>query len=578
MKHIFRPPGIAVLCLLSSVLWLQAGDSKVGGRTSPDGTEEIQVDLPGQEHMKNKGGKDGAGLCVFTSIEIAGHWMNVEDLRGLQEKMTHEDGGGWPEKVDNVMEKYAPSVQYLQYSGNDPSIIKLALKTGRMVGVTYGYSPRYKGKISHMVDCVHFTDKWAAVLDNNFPGEDQYEWMAPDEFLNRWKQGSGGWVIVVLSGNPPPPIPVNRDYTPSPLSPQPDPKKPCPGPRPCPSCRADRSASPVGECCSCCSGCKCCCSCKCKEKKRKCSPCCPCAGKDGQVEDVWIRFPFFRLHIRPRPVYGDQEPDWSLFFQMAFRLDFFKKKELPTGVDDQKIPKDEPFYSLNGQKITALEAFNLVEKGGTLIDDTAKQRLTIIGHQDVVSRIQSDWQTNPSLAAFKDRILTNSYAGDHWAVVNVGLSPGMTSTIAIILQTAPDARGRGRVLHVQHDYQDGPEGLAKAISRGLAAAPQVSANSAVRKPDPGYDPAKDPDLRKDGPAPDPPAPMPQDSGTNCPILWTLIGVVVLLVRKFVPDLVAGGSFVIEKATASLKARHSAEIEALKAELARLKQPPDRHVT
>jgi hypothetical protein len=62
-----------------------------------------------------------------------------------------------------------------------------------MVGVTYGYSPRYKSKISHMVDCVHFTDKWAAVLDNNFPGEDQYEWMAPDEFLSRWKQVNGGW-------------------------------------------------------------------------------------------------------------------------------------------------------------------------------------------------------------------------------------------------------------------------------------------------------------------------------------------------------------------------------------------------
>lgn len=156
-----------------------ATDSTVGGKLSPDGTEEIQLDLPGQEHMKNKGGTDSAGLCVFTSIEIAAHWMNVEDLRGFQEKMTHEQGGGWPEKVDQMMKKYAHNIDYVQYSGNDPSIIKLALKTGRMVGVTYGYSPRYKSKISHMVDCVHFTDKWAAILDNNYPGEDQYEWMPP---------------------------------------------------------------------------------------------------------------------------------------------------------------------------------------------------------------------------------------------------------------------------------------------------------------------------------------------------------------------------------------------------------------
>jgi hypothetical protein len=90
-------------------------------------------------------------------------------------------------------EPYAPDVDYVQYSGNDPSIIKLALKTGRMCGVTYGYSPRYKSKISHMVDCVHFTDKWAAILDNNYPGEDQYEWMPPDEFLNRLLSPCGPW-------------------------------------------------------------------------------------------------------------------------------------------------------------------------------------------------------------------------------------------------------------------------------------------------------------------------------------------------------------------------------------------------
>ncbi len=191
---------IAVIAACSIALHAHAGPSQVGGRQSPDATEQIQLDLPGQEHMKNKGGSDGAGLCVFTSIEIAAHWQNVEQLRGLQEKMTHEKGGGWPEKVDEMRKKYAPDVQYIQYSGNDTSIIKLALKTGRMVGVTYGYSPRYKSKISHMVDCVHFTDKWAAVLDNNFPGDDKYEWMAPDEFLSRWKENSGGWVIVLLSG------------------------------------------------------------------------------------------------------------------------------------------------------------------------------------------------------------------------------------------------------------------------------------------------------------------------------------------------------------------------------------------
>ena len=38
-----------------------AAESQVGGRTSPDGKEEIIVDLPGSEHLKNVAGKDGSG-------------------------------------------------------------------------------------------------------------------------------------------------------------------------------------------------------------------------------------------------------------------------------------------------------------------------------------------------------------------------------------------------------------------------------------------------------------------------------------------------------------------------------------
>jgi len=125
----------------------------------------------------------GAGLCVFTSIEHSGRYQNEPSLIGFQKKLTHEPGGGYPDKVDAMLAKYAPNVVYVQYTGKDVSLLKLAMKTGRMVSVTYGYSPRYGGPIAHMVNLVHLTDKWAAVLDNNFPGEDQHEWMAPDEFV-----------------------------------------------------------------------------------------------------------------------------------------------------------------------------------------------------------------------------------------------------------------------------------------------------------------------------------------------------------------------------------------------------------
>ena len=59
--------------------------------------------------MKNASGTDGSGLCVFTSIEIAAHWQNVEQLRGFQKEMTQEKGGGWPDKVDEMMKKYGPA-------------------------------------------------------------------------------------------------------------------------------------------------------------------------------------------------------------------------------------------------------------------------------------------------------------------------------------------------------------------------------------------------------------------------------------------------------------------------------------
>jgi len=75
-------------------IYAHAGPSQIAGRQSPDATEQIQLDLPAPEHMKNKGGTDQSGLCVFTSIEIAAHWQNVEQLRGFQKEMTQEKGGG----------------------------------------------------------------------------------------------------------------------------------------------------------------------------------------------------------------------------------------------------------------------------------------------------------------------------------------------------------------------------------------------------------------------------------------------------------------------------------------------------
>src|SRR5207248_11482706 len=199
-----RPLTLVLLLFAAGVA--SAGDSKIAGRHSPDGKEEIALDLPASQHLRNKVGTDGLGLCVWTSITMSGDWCNEDALRTLQQQMTREKGGGWPERVDEVLPRLAPGVRYVQYSGRDPGIIQAAIRSGRMPCVTYGYSPRYVGprnpggRIAHMVDCVHYSAAWVAVLDNNFPGDDQYEWMKPDEFQRRWMLGNpnGGWVVLPL--------------------------------------------------------------------------------------------------------------------------------------------------------------------------------------------------------------------------------------------------------------------------------------------------------------------------------------------------------------------------------------------
>jgi hypothetical protein len=162
--------------------------------------------LPASEKRKNVGGRDGSGLCVFTSIEYCARWANERPLFDFQDKMRQEDGGGWPEKVDAMLEKYAPGITYLQSTTGDLGLLRAALKTGRQVGVTYnGRDPHYKTTIAHMVTLEHLSEKWACITDNNFPGETERVWMSPSEFKKRHDGGAKGWSVILLHCAPPPP-------------------------------------------------------------------------------------------------------------------------------------------------------------------------------------------------------------------------------------------------------------------------------------------------------------------------------------------------------------------------------------
>lgn len=212
-----------VSALLAAASLAVAAADHVGGPTYEGRT--IVCDLPQSELLRNSGGSDGprgpgsgSGLCVFTSIDRAARWGNNPVLTGFRDWMEHYPGGGYPEKVDQMIAKRyaeykksnpdAKPPRYLQNTTGDVSLLELALKTGRMVCVTYGYSPRYGKNIAHMVNLVYLDAEWACVGDNNFPGMEEYEWVPRGEFLRRWNLGGGGWSVVLLDV-PAPPAPRN---------------------------------------------------------------------------------------------------------------------------------------------------------------------------------------------------------------------------------------------------------------------------------------------------------------------------------------------------------------------------------
>jgi hypothetical protein len=149
----------------------------------------------------------GLGCCTFRSAEYAARWQNVPQLFGLPEWMREQGiaGGGYPGKQAAVVEKISrarnlPVPAIVQYEGNDPSIIELALKTGRLPGITWNGN--------HMLSCVHLDGERGAIVDNNSPH--RVQWYSRSEFLRRWKMGGGGWVFILLAPAPPHPPQANR--------------------------------------------------------------------------------------------------------------------------------------------------------------------------------------------------------------------------------------------------------------------------------------------------------------------------------------------------------------------------------
>jgi hypothetical protein len=208
---------LVLLVVLSSSYSIEKAGREHGG-------EVITADLPDEQHTKNTVGTDGQGLCVFHSIRHGARYQIAECLEGLVSHMEKQPGGGYPEKVDKVLKEYFAKnncrVEYLQHTGGDMEFLRLALRTGRYPSVTYSGNDGvyYRSTVSHMVNLVHLSDRFAVIHDNNYPRS--YLWMTPAEFKERWLRQSGGWAVVLLS---PPPSPIPSLSPSAPNRPQPIP-------------------------------------------------------------------------------------------------------------------------------------------------------------------------------------------------------------------------------------------------------------------------------------------------------------------------------------------------------------------
>lgn len=428
--------------LLAALLLLAPGVASAQPHKAPADWPP-QVDLPAGLRMKNTGGTDGAGLCVWTSLTHSARWQGEAKLFSLRADMEKKKGGGWPQRVDQELS--ARGVNYLQYEGRDLEGLKAALACGLMPSVTWNAKgdPNYRGPIAHMVNLVHLDDRHAAILDNNHPG--QLLRMTPAEFLAGYAGKGSGWAVFLLDRGPPAPVPVNAlggdDFDPWGgvlYEWRYDPKYP-----------GQLNLFEKG-------------------------------GK--QVGAYSLRSAYFRYldwdawELR-------KETRWLSPCDPPFPIPLSADRPWREGavqtVQDFGVislawmpfrAKADEKWSHSGKKIDRATALKLLTR------HKGKRHLSVVLPKAEQAKVLADLAAAPELAPWRDSLVVQGYEPTDALAAGVGLRPGL------VIQAAPDNNGRGKVLHRQDAYT-GAADLVKAL----------------RKTDPNYDPARDPDLRKAAP-------------------------------------------------------------------------------
>lgn len=484
--------GASLLALAGAVAGFTPTAEPVSG-----GTRAV-VDLPAGRHIKNVGGSDGAGLCVFTSAQHAADWQNVRDLDGFREWMRRKPGGGWPQKFDKMVaefckEKGVPVPLYVQHTGGDDGFLDVAIKTDRMPCVTYaGRDDYYSGRIAHMVNLAHLDSQRAAIIDNNRPGV--WLWMTRAEFLTRWRDMQGGWAVVFMAA-PPPPHPDGVQ------------------------------AAGLAPCI--CGG-----SCKCGPGK--CPGGCPvvfgqncpggkCPNVSGPAPVVRPTNPLTAAPLpaaEPKPIGNPPGPDyrWENLPGIGWGWVQHKgepapapakpapapvgdrREEIPNhGVDSAKI-HDAPAYSIAGVGVERDVALASLVASGAVPDDSDRWHLTAVGDAAFLRSFKADVDALP--ADVRGKLLVQAYGPDHWAVNLFRLPAG-----GVVLRKPSPGRISATVGTILTAEYSTAALLALLSSPGgpvKVPAPMPAPNVEPAKPAPNVEPKPDP---KPEPKPEPPSPV-----------------------------------------------------------------------
>lgn len=175
---------------------------EVATRTDSWQGQHASAPIPDKFHIRNEGGSDGLGLCVYASAVMAGATQGVADLAELKQSALWKHaksrpGGSWPEKLAKDLNTVYPFEKYgerwQQYVGTDFDILAQWSDQGRVVcstmntGALYNYKP-----IHHMINVIGFKrGGYAGVVDNNEPGVRR--WMPAKEFERRAIDGGTAW-------------------------------------------------------------------------------------------------------------------------------------------------------------------------------------------------------------------------------------------------------------------------------------------------------------------------------------------------------------------------------------------------